>query len=117
MDNNQLMGQPKVKSFHVLKIVSAIIYLAVTLYLILGLKKALGSDDKGLALATYLVFSVIIFGSIGNILAIIVALIGLVYTAMKFKVVKKRAQLVIFATLTILPVITELVFIIIVSNL
>ncbi len=114
-ENNALLGQPIVRNFHFLKLISAIIYVAVTMYLILGLKNAL--NDDGLGIAAFLVFGVIILGSIGNVLAITPALIGLIYTAIKYKVVPKKTQLVIFAVQTALPIITELLFIIIVSNI
>lgn len=117
MDNDKkLLGQPTVKKFHALKIISLIIYIAITTYLIIGLSRA-KADNDGLSLAAFLVLGVMILGVIGNVLAVIPAIIGFVYTALKFKVEPKRWQLAIFALLTALPIITELLFIIIVSNL
>ena len=95
-----------------LKIIFAIIYLAVTIWLVWGLIDIVISPSgvNSLDVALYLAFIVIIFGSIGYILSLIPAIMGLIYSiAKKFG----KSNIIFFIVAVILPIITETIIIII----
>lgn len=111
------MEEKKIRKLTALKIISAIIFIGITIYLVVGLVDALNSsaDKISLNVALYLTFVVIIFGTIGNVLALIPAVIGLIYTAIRMKKGQGLAQLITFIVLTALPILSELTFIIVCS--
>ncbi len=95
----------------ILKILSAVFYALVTAYLVYGLIDVLSSGGNvSLGIAVYLTFSVIILGSIGYIITLIPAIIGLISS------IAKEAGLfsiLYFVVFILLPIITEGVIIII----
>lgn len=106
------MEEKKLKKLTILKIFSAIIFIGITIYLIIGLVDALNSsaDKISLNIALYFTFIVIIFGTIGNALALIPAVIGLIYTAVKREKGQNLGQLITFAILTALPFFSQAFF-------
>ncbi len=102
----------KSKFLTALKIIFSVIYLAVTIWLVWGLVDIAISPSgvNSLDVALYLVFIVLIFGSIGYILSLIPAIIGLIYSS-----VKKlgKGNIISFIIAVILPIITEAILIIV----
>lgn len=106
---------PQVRKLTALKVVSIILFVATLAFLLIGLVDALGNEGNAykLGIALYFIFFVLVFGLIGNVLALIPALIGLIYTAKKAKQANVKKQLVFYIIITALPIISELAFIII----
>ncbi|MBQ9756036.1 MAG: hypothetical protein IJV99_00385 [Clostridia bacterium] len=100
-----------------LKVLSAIIYLVVTAFLIYGLIGCLDDKKVKVSLAFYLTFSVIIFGSIGNIISTIVSLVGLIISIIKRKNGGSMADVIYFIVMVILPALTEIVIILITKGI
>jgi len=100
-----------------LKVLSAVIYLVVTAFLIYGLIGCLDDKKVKVSLAFYLTFSVIIFGSIGNIISTIVSLAGLIISIIKRKNGGSMADVIYFIVMVILPALTEIVIILITKGI
>lgn len=96
-----------IRKLTALKIVSGILFLGITIRLTIGLVDAI----SGLALAFYFAIIVVIFGTIGNGLALIFALIGLIYTLAKREKGQSIGQVITFAILTALPIMSQLFFV------
>lgn len=107
------MENKNVKKLTFLKIISAIICVATFIYLLVGLINATGgnSSNPGLELAVYLTFSVIIFGVIGNAIAVILAVIGLIHTLINREKGQCNSQVITFIVLTVLPILSQAFFI------
>ncbi|MBQ9714481.1 MAG: hypothetical protein IJV83_04080 [Clostridia bacterium] len=100
----------KRKLFLVLKILFAIIYVTVTVLLIVGYVNAVtaGEDKKGELLA-FLIFGVIILGTLGYIISLIPAVIGM---ALSVIFQAKISHKIFFCVAIFLTVLTEAVFIV-----
>lgn len=109
------MEEIKTKKRIALKVIALVIYLAITAFLLYGLidAKTTEGSAKGLSMAVYLVFCVLIFGIIGNILALIPAIIGLVLSIISYDKEKSLGNVITFTILTVLPILTEAIFILI----
>ena len=107
--------KPQVKKLTALKVISIIFFVATFVLLLIGLIDSLGNEGNSLTLgmALYFIFFVLVFGLIGNVLALIPAVIGLIYTAKKSKQADVKNQLIFYIVITALPIISELAFIII----
>ncbi len=105
------MLKNKSKLLTVLKIIFFVVYALVTIYLTYGLLDIIlsPSENLSLELAVYLVFSVIILGSIGYGVSLVPAIIGLIYSIVKNA---GKNQIIFFIITVLLPVITETVFIV-----
>lgn len=100
------------KKLTALKVIS-IIFCAITFALLLvGLLDALANQGDALkvALAFYFVFFVLVFGVIGNGLALIFAAIGLIYTLINRKKDGAKRQLITYIILTALPIVAQAFF-------
>ncbi len=106
------MDRGKSKFVKALKIIYAIIYLAVTVYLVWGLLDIVihPVDNMALSTALYLSIVVIIFGTIGYIISVVVALVGLFVSIGKKE---PKGSIIYFIVATLLPVLTEAIIIII----
>ena len=101
-----------IKKLTVLKVLS-ILFCAITfVLLLLTLFDALANEGDALkvALVFYYVFFVLVFGIIGNFLALIPAVIGLIYTIINRKKADVKKQLITFIILTILPILIQAFF-------
>ena len=119
MDNYQQIKVRRCGNYTALKIISGIVYALTTLFLLVTLITILNSNDQniGLSLAVFLIIHLTIFGSIGNGVASIISAIGLAITLAKRERGTKHGQIVCFAVLTALPIITEAMFYLTVSLL
>ncbi|MBQ3219850.1 MAG: hypothetical protein IJB32_04590 [Clostridia bacterium] len=104
----------KVRKLTALKVLSIIFFTATLILLLYGLIDSLSQkgDSANFSLALYFIIFVIIFGAIGNSLALIPAVIGLIYTAIKCKEKPVKNQLVCYIVLSVLPILSEAFFII-----
>ena len=102
------VANTKLKSLIVFKILFSIFYGLVTAFLIWGLIDSLTSNNVGISLAFYIALCIIIIGSIGYIIAMIFSITGFIISIVK----KIKKESIIFIILTILPIITEGLFII-----
>ncbi len=105
---------PKVRKLTALKVLSIIFCVATFVLLLVTLLDALANkgDDLKVALVFYFTFIVIVFGVIGNCLAIIPSVIGLVYSIVNLKKEGAKKQLKIYIVLTVVPILIEAFFII-----
>lgn len=99
---------------NVLKILYAVIYIAVTAYLVYGFLDIVisPSENVSLELAVYLTFSVIIIGGIGYIISLIPAIIGLISSIVS----GEGGNVLFFIIAVILPIVSEFVLITITKN-
>ena len=104
----------KVRKLTALKVLSIIFFTATLILLLYGLIDSLSQkgDSADFSFALYFIIFVIIFGAIGNSLALIPAVIGLIYTAIKCKEKPVKNQLVCYIVLSVLPILSEAFFII-----
>ena len=94
-----------------LKIIFAITYLIVTIFLVVQYVEVatiVDQANKAVSLALYLAIFVIIFGGIGYGLSLIISIVGLIFACIK-KV--GRGTITFFITTTILPIISETIFV------
>ena len=122
MKDNKLYRAEKVKKpcgrYTVLMIISAVIYLAINIYLIGRLSRTVNiekSAERTAAIAVFLTIELILLGFTFNAVATIFGAIGLVLTLIRRNKGEKVAQIVLFALLTALPIVTEAVLIFIVT--
>ncbi len=92
-----------------LKLIFALIYIGLTIWLAWGLIDVLTtpSENTSLSLALYLSFIIIIFGIIGYAIALIPAIIGLIATIAR----RDKGNFIFFVCAVLLPIITEAIFI------
>lgn len=102
-------NKTKSKFLLALKLVFALIYIGLTIWLAWGLIDVVAtpSENTSLSVALYLSFVIIIFGVIGYAIALIPAIIGLIATIIK----RDRGNIIFFLCAVVLPIITEVVFI------
>ncbi len=119
MDTNQVefkaKEQMKEKKFIGLKIVWAVIFIAMTVWMAWGLVDVLVSKgQKGweIGLAIYLTFMVITFGSIGYAIDLIVAIVGVVLSFKNLNETTSKKTLISFIVMAVLPIIVEATLII-----
>jgi hypothetical protein len=112
MENYEQRKVSRCGNYTALKIISVIVYVLTTLFLLVTLITILNSNDQniGLSLAVFLIIHLTIFGSIGHVVASIISAIGLAITLAKRERKTKRGQIVCFAVLTALPVLTQALF-------
>ena len=116
LENNVLNNEQTIepvknnKLLKAFKITYLIIYSLLTLFLILTYIDVMvnPSDMQNLGIALYLVIFVLIIGGIGYAVSLIFAVTGLVISIKK-KV--KKSTLAFYIVATVLPVVTELAFI------
>lgn len=102
----------KQKKLLVPRIISAVLYLLVTAFLVYSLIDSLNSENLSLSIALYLAIIVIIFGSIGYGVCIIFSFVCFIVAIAKRKILAKGTS-TYFAIFTILPVLTEFLIIVI----
>lgn len=119
INNDKVNEQPKARKLLALIIISAIFLLLTAVMLLTGLIDALNNDGDAetVGLVFYYVFIVLVFGIIGNSIALIPALIGLIYTIVKSKQVSVKKQLILYIVLTVLPILSQTIFMIITARL
>ena len=119
MDNNQIEfnanEQLKEKKFTGLKIVWAVIFIAITAWMIWGLADVLASKGQkgwGIGLALYLTLIVMVFGSIGYVIDIIIAIVGVVLSVRNLNETTSKKTLISFIVMAVLPIVVEATLII-----
>lgn len=110
---NLNIEKPKYKSLLVFKILFIVAYVLMTAFLVWNFIDALNSENVGLSLALYLALIVIIIGSIGYIVCLTLAIIGLIISIIK----KTKPNIITFIIFTFLPIITEAIIIIITTSI
>ncbi len=119
--NEQIVQERKYKKYTALKIISLIVWLITLAWLTYGaidVAKISDTNSRGLSVAFYLTFSVIIFGGIGNVVSLIVSTVGAMIAGIGYKQgTVKLSTLITFLILFVLPIITEVIFIIVAKNL
>ncbi len=120
--NEQIVQERKYKKFTALKIISAVVWLITLAWLIYGAIDVamipLDNNGRGISVAFFLTFNVIIFGGIGNAISLIISLVGTLTSLVGYKQgTVKLSTLITFLILFILPIITEVIFIIVAKNL
>ena len=103
------------KAVNVFKIISAVIYGLITLFLLITFFDTVfsNSENKGLSLAVYLAIILIAVGGIAYVVNMAVTLIGFIITAVNIKNGIKKSNLVYFLIFTVLPIFTEAILILI----
>ncbi len=106
-----MSNKTKSKFLFVLKLIFALIYIGMTIWLAWGLIDVVTtpSENTSLSVALYLSFIIIIFGVIGYAIALIPAIIGLIATIVR----RDKGNFIFFVCAMLLPIITEVAFIII----
>lgn len=119
MDTNQVEfnanEQLKEKKFTGLKIVWAVIFIAITAWMIWGLADVLASKGQkgwGIGLALYLTLIVMVFGSIGYVIDIIIAIVGVVLSVRNLNATTSKKTLISFIVMAVLPIVVEATLII-----
>lgn len=119
VDNNQIEfnanEQLKEKKFTGLKIVWAVIFIAITAWMIWGLADVLASKGQkgwGIGLALYLTLIVMVFGSIGYVIDIIIAIVGVVLSVRNLNETTSKKTLISFIVMAVLPIVVEATLII-----
>ena len=105
MNDNTIIKKPV--SLKVFKILFIITYSLVTTFLIWQLIASLNSNNVGISLAFFIALCVIIIGSIGYIVSMLFTITGFIISIVK----KFKKDAIIFTILTILPIVTEALFI------
>lgn len=103
------------KAVNVFKIISAVIYGLITVFLLITFFDTVfsNSENKGLSLAVYLAIILIAIGGIAYAVNMAVTLIGFIITALNIKNGIKKSNLVYFLIFTVLPIFTEAILILI----
>ncbi len=96
----------------ILKILTIIFYLAVTVFFVIALIGCLGEKYVNLSLAIFLIL-LLVYGSIAYLIEIIIAIVGLVKGVAKWKKGGSIFDFLFFLAFIILPILTELVLIIV----
>ena len=106
-----MSNKTKGKFLFVLKLIFALIYIGLTIWLAWGLIDVVNtpSENTSLSIALYLSFIIIIFGMIGYAIALIPAVIGLIAAIVR----RDKGNIIFFLCAMILPIITEIAFILI----
>ena len=107
--------QLKEKKFTGLKIVWAVIFIAITAWMIWGLADVLASKGQkgwGIGLALYLTLIVMVFGSIGYVIDIIIAIVGVVLSVRNLNETTSKKTLISFIVMAVLPIVVEATLII-----
>lgn len=110
------------KKYTVFKVLAIVFYLLTLIYLIYGAIDVVvipvEESARGIALAAYLTFGVIILGGIGFAISIVFSFVGGILSLIGYKKGNVKSSTVIFfAALVLLPVITEVLFITIAPQL
>ncbi len=121
LENKEEQKNPKKAKIvsTVLAVIVGLAFLAVTVILTFWIANTLSiADDKarGLSLAFFIVFGLLIVGVIGYIATLILSIVGLVISSVNVKNGLNKGYTIYFIILTALPIIAEATFIII-SNL
>jgi hypothetical protein len=118
-ENVKIERKKSYKYLKVIAVITAIICLAVTVFLTIDLVKALSIvdvDKRNASLAVFLIFGVIILGSIGYAIVLVASLICLIISIVYLKKnILTKGWVIYYSVLTVLPVILEAFFIIICS--
>lgn len=103
------------KGCKALKIISALVYFLMTAFLAIVLVDIIlnPGDLPGLGFALFLIIFVLIIGSIGYAITLILSVIGSVLAAKSLPLGGKKSTLVFFIVFSILPVVTEGLFVLI----
>jgi len=114
MENVQTNNKNKI--YTILKIVWGIIVVALTAWLVWGLIDVINNPNeanRGLELAVYLTFIVIIFGVIGYGISTLIGLVGAVVAFINLrKGLTSKGNLICFVIMALVPIILEAGFII-----
>ncbi len=111
MDNT--IKKTKHTSLLVLKIIFLIAHVLISAFLIISMFDSLSSANPELSLALYLALIVIIFGTIGYAVCLILAIVGLIISIVK----KSKNNIIVFTIFMFLPILTEFLIIIITKNI
>ncbi len=113
MDNfygNEKKAKKPCGKYTLLFVIAAVIYLTINVYLSARLVNIWGMEDSGKRVAELLVYILVELSIMGislNLLSTVFALIGLILTATRREKGQKTLQLILFAVMTALPVITQ----------
>lgn len=110
MTNQNIQEKPK--KLLVPRIISAVLYVLVTAFLVYSLIDSLNSNNVSLSIALYLSIIVIIFGSISYGVCIIFSFVCFIIAMVKRKTLTKATP-IYFAIFTALPILTEFLLIVI----
>ncbi len=110
------------KKYTVLKVLAIVFYALTLIYLIYGAIDVavipVEESARGIALAAYLTFGVIISGCIGFAVSIVISFVGGILSLIGYKKGNvKLSTVILFAVFVFLPVITEALFIVITPHL
>ena len=98
-----------------LKVLSLIFYIAIFVFLfweLIALINYPNSNDKGFAVIGYILL-LLIFGVPGNIISSVLAIVGLITTLARREKGTKKGQVIFFAIMSVLPLITEVLLIVV----
>ena len=95
-----------------IKIITAILYLAITVFFVIALIGCLDEKYVNLSLAIFLIL-LLVYGSIAYLIEIILAIVGLVKGVAKWKKGGSIFDFLFFLAFIILPIVTELALIIV----
>ena len=119
-DNYSVFNEKKTcGNYLALKIISVIIYVATTAFLLIELFSIAAKPDqasRAVSLVFYIAILLTIFGSAGYLVSTVLSLIGLILTAVRCEKGQKKGQLIFFIITAILPVLTEVILFIVCSN-
>lgn len=113
MEEKVVVGEkPQIKKLTILKVLSVLFCVITFVLLLVTLIDALANegDAQKVALVFYYIFFVLVFGVIGNSLALVTAVIGLIYTLKNRKKADLKGQLITYIILTALPILIQAFF-------
>lgn len=110
------------KKYTVFKVLAIVFYALTLIFLIYGAIDVAvipaEESSRGIALAAYLMFFVIILGCIGFAISIVFSFVGGILSLIGYKKGNVKCSTVIFFAISVfLPVITEVLFIVIAQHL
>ncbi len=101
------------KGCKALKIISALLYFLMTAFLTVILIDIIlnPGDLPGLGIALFLIIFVLIIGSIGYGITVILSIVGAILSAKRMPLGGRKSNLIFFTVFSILPVVTEGLFV------
>lgn len=110
------------KRYRFLSVLITVIFVAITAYLIYGVvdvsKIPADASGRGISVAAFLAFGVIIIGGIGNGVVLLLSALGTLISAVGYRRGKVEfGTLLHFIMFMIFPIISEVVFLLITSSL
>ena len=111
--NMEDIGRKPCPKYTVLKVLSVIFYVALLAMLLIQFVPILNNQSEGaqtVGIIFFLLFILIIYGGIMTVISTIISGIGLILTIKNKNKGEKKGQLIFFIMMTVLPLITELIF-------